>query len=136
MSDLSSAYSEYEKVSGLFRRLNEAALVARQTQLGLDPPSPEEQELVREQLDDALGQLSEATDCGEEVRLAEGVSLGDVWEQLPDDDTLISGDTVSAIRGRIRGGLGQLTNEDLETIERITIALDSASDLLFRRIQK
>ena len=136
MSDLSSAYSEYEKVSGLFRRLNEAALVARQTQLGLDPLSPEEQELVREQLDDALGQLSQTTDCGEDVRLAEGVSLGEVWEQIPNDDAHISRDTVSAIRGRIRGGLDHLTDEDLETIERITIALDSASDLLFRRIQK
>jgi hypothetical protein len=136
MSDLSSAYSEYEKVSGLFRQLNEAALVARQTQLGLDPPSPEEQEHIREQLDDALGQLSQAANGGEDVRLAEGVSLGDVWEQDPDEHAPVSRDTVSAIRGRISGGLEHLTDEDLETIERITIALDSASELLFRRIQK
>ena len=136
MSDLSSAYSEYEKVSNLFRQMNEGALVARQTQLGLDLPSLEEQEHVRQQLDDALRQLSQATDSSDDVRLAEGVSLRDVWLQPPDGETEISGNAVSAIRGRIRIGLDHLTNEDLETIERITIALDSASELLFRRIQK
>jgi hypothetical protein len=58
-----------------------------------------------------------------------------VCEQAQDQRP-ISRATVSAIRGRIGNGLAKLTNEDLETIEQITIMLDSASELLFRRIQK
>jgi hypothetical protein len=135
MSDLSSAYSEYEKVSGLFRQLNEAALLARQVQLGLDYPSAAEQELARDQLVEALDQLTNCAGNEEDLCLAEGISFKDVCEQAQDQRP-VSRATVSAIRGRIGNGLAKLTNEDLETIEQITIMLDSASELLFRRIQK
>ena len=135
MSDLSSAYSEYEKVSGLFRQLNEAALFARQVQLGLEEPSAAEQEQAREQLVEALDHLTNCPDNEEELCLAEGISFKDVCEEAQDQRP-ISRATVSAIRGRIGNGLTKLTNEDLETIEQITIMLDSASELLFRRIQK
>ena len=133
MSDLSSAYSEYERVSGLFRQLNEAALLARQVQLGLDHPSAAEQEQARDQLVEALDQLTNCAGNEEDLCLTEGVSFKDVCEQA---ERPISRATVSAIRGRISNGLAKLSNEDLETIEQITIMLDSASELLFRRIQK
>ena len=135
MSDLSSAYSEYERVSGLFRQLNEAALLARQVHLDLDHPSAAEQEQARDQLVEALDQLTNCVGNEEDLCLTEGVSFKDVCEQV-EHQIPISRATVSAIRGRISKGLAKLTNEDLETIEQITIMLDSASELLFRRIQK
>lgn len=135
MSDLSSAYSEYERVSGLFRQLNEAALLARQVKLGLDQPSVADEELARDQLVEALDKLTNCAGNEEDLCLTEGISFKDVCEQTQDQRP-VSRATVSAIRGRIGNGLAKLTNEDLETIEQITIMLDSASELLFRRIQK
>ncbi len=136
MSELSSAYTEYEKVSGLLRQLNEAALVVRQTLLGIDPPPVEEQNQIRDRLDRALEQLTQGTGAQEAVRISEGLSLADLLKQVPDEDEEISPQTVAAIRGRIKGGLSSMTDEDIEIIERITAALESASESLFRRIQK
>jgi hypothetical protein len=51
MSELSPVYSEYEKVSDLFRRLNEATLIARQTMLGLKEATAQEEAEVTHDLE-------------------------------------------------------------------------------------
>jgi len=133
MSELSTAYSEYERVTDLFRKLNEAVLVARQTLLGLDPPPPEEQAIIRDQLDEALEKLGRSGEGQSELQVSEGLSLAGL---MPDDEEEISPQGVSAIRRRIKSGLTALTHDDLEIIDRLSAALDSASEMLYRRIQK
>jgi hypothetical protein len=136
VSELSSAYSEYERLSGLFRQLNHASLLARRVILGLDPPSPEEQRAVRDQLDEALERLSPAEEPSAAERAPARVTLAEVLREVPSMNRDISPGDVSAIRRRIKGGLAALTSEDLETLDTITDALDSASEVLFRRIQR
>ena len=136
MSELSSAYSEYERLSNLFRQLNHASLLARRVMIGLDPPSPDEQRAVRDQLDEALERLSPAGEPSAPERAPAKVTLTEVLREVPSIRRDISPDDVSAIRERIKGGLAALTTEDLETIDTITDALDSASEVLFRRIQR
>lgn len=136
MSELSSAYSEYERLSGLFRQLNHASLLARRVMVGLDPPSAEEQRAVRDQLDEALESLSPVGEPSSTVRMSAKVTLADVLREVPSISRDISPGDVSAIRERIKRGLAALTTEDLETIDTITDALDSASEVLFRRIQR
>lgn len=136
MSELSSAYSEYERLSNLFRQLNHASLLARRVMFGINPPSPEEQRAVRDQLDEALERLSPAQEMAATNRMPEKVTLMEVLREVPSINRDISIGDVSAIRQRIKGGLVALTSEDLETIDTITDALDSASEVLFRRIQR
>lgn len=137
MSELSTSYSEYERVSGLFRQLNEAALVARQTRLGLDPPPLEEQQVVCAQLDKALEKLGRNGEPPSGFQLTEEMSLTDLLQQMPDEGEEISTGDVAAIRRRInKNGLRALTNDDLSILERLSAALDSASELLYQRIQK
>ena len=130
MSELSPVYSEYEKISNLFRCLNEATLIARQARLGIKNPSPEEEADVRSDLESALEQLS-----GETAGKSNGLFPG-VLSQLKDENMHISPATISSIRRRVTGGLRELTEEDLEVIEKVSDVLDSTSELLFRRIQK
>lgn len=136
MSELSSTYNEYERLSGLFRQLNHASLLARRVILGIDPPSPEEQRAVRDQLDEALERLSPAGEPSAAESAAARVTLAQVLREVPSMNRDISPGDVSAIRRRIKVGLAALTSEDLETIDTITDALDSASEVLFRRIQR
>lgn len=136
MSELSSAYSEYERLSYLLRQLNNASLLARRIMHGLNPPSKDEQRAVRDQLDEALEGLSSAQGpltAGDET---ETVTLAEVFRQVPDVNRDVSPNDVSAIRQRIKGGLAALNSEDLETLDKITDALNSASEILFRRIQR
>ena len=136
MSELSSAYSEYERLSHLFRQLNQASLLARRVMFGLNPPSPEEQRAVRDQLDEALETLSPAQEMAAASCTPEKITLTEVLREVPTINREISLGDVHAIRERIKGGLAALTSEDLETIDTITDALDSASEVLFRRIQR
>lgn len=130
MSELSPVYSEYEKVSNLFRCLNEATLVARQTRLGIKTPTLEEEVEIQHDLESALDQLNyENTD--ESIN-----SFPGMLSELENDDMDISPRTISSIRHRLSRGLRALTEEDLEIIEKVTDVLDSTSELLFRRIQK
>ena len=131
MSVLSPVYSEYERISNLFRCLNEATLVARQAKLGIKIPSPEEEADVRSDLEAALEQLS-----GESAEKT-GISFPGVLSQLDDESLDVSPAIISSIRRRAAiGGLRALTEEDLEVIEKVSDVLDSTSELLFRRIQK
>jgi hypothetical protein len=130
MSELSPVYSEYEKVSSLFRRLNDATLVARQARLGLKTPSANEEAKVRHDLELALEELSE------NEAAAPNFSFSEIMSQLEEDDVDVSEQTLDSIRQRAKRGLRTLTNEDLEIIEKVTDALDSKSEMLFRRIQK
>jgi hypothetical protein len=136
VSELSSAYNEYERLSDLFRQLNNASLLARRVIVGLDPPSPEEQSAVRDQLDEALEKLSPNERPSSAERAPAKVTLEEVLREAPSVRRDISPGDVSVIRQRIKGGLSALTAEDLETIDTITDALDSASEVLFRRIQR
>ena len=129
MSDLSPLYSEYEKISGLFRKLNEAILIARQARLGIKTPSPMEEDQIREKLDSALDQLS---DQGR----GKAASYSGLLALLGSEDLDISLTTITTIRRRAQNGLRSLTEQDLQVIERVTDVLDSRSELLFRRIQK
>ena len=130
MSELSPVYSEYEKVSSLFRRLNEAALIARQERLGIRRPSPEKESAVQRELEAALEQLS-----GENAVRSSDSFFG-LLSRLDAEDANISSISITAILRRVRGGLRALTEEDLQTIEKVAEFLDSTSELLFRRIQK
>ena len=129
MSDLSPLYSEYEKISGLFRRLNEAILIARQARLGIKMPSPIEEDQAKERLNAALDQLSDE-------RAGKAASYSGLLAQLAGADSDISPVAITTIRRRAQNGLGSLTEQDLRVIERVTDVLDSRSELLFRRIQK
>ncbi len=130
MSELSSVYSEYEKISSLFRRLNEATLVIRQTMLGLKPPSTKEQVKVQEDLELALEELSEDEEA------AANFDFSEIMVQLQNEDVDISKQTLDSIRRRAKKGLQTLTDKDIEIIEKVTDVLDSKSEVLFRRIQK
>jgi len=136
MSELSVTYSEYERLSNLLRQLNRASRVARRVILGVNPPSDEEQRVGRDQLDDALQKLSPTRRFPHAFHGTMTVSLDDVLRQVPDSRQDVSPNDVNAIRQRITAGLSALTSEDLEKIDRITDALDSASEVLFRRIQR
>ena len=130
MSELSPVYSEYEKISSLFRRLNEATLMARQAMLGLKTPSSSEQSKVQQDLELALAELS-----GKEVTKS-GLAFSDIVAQLKNDDVNVSATSLASIRRRVSKGLKTLTAQDLEIIEKVTDVLDSKSEMLFRRIQK
>lgn len=130
MSELSPVYSEYEKVSSLFRRLNEATLIARQTMLGLKTPSPKDEEQVQQELESALEELSE------NEKNTSNLTFADVLEQLKNEDVDVSESNLNSIRRRVKRGLQTLTSEDIEIIEKVTDVLDTKSELLFRRIQK
>jgi hypothetical protein len=136
MSELSSAYTEYERMSQLFRQLNEATLVARRTLLGIDPPSLADEHLVRDQLDAALQKLAANPEQSSPAARAEAITLQEVLRDLPGDDDEITPQALAQIRERIKGGLKGLTQDDLEIIDKITSALDSATETLFRRIQR
>lgn len=129
MSDLSPLYSEYEKISGLFRRLNEAILIARQERLGIKMPSQIEEDRARERLEAALDQLSQEG-------AGKAASYSGLLAQLAVVDSDISPVTITTIRRRAQNGLKSLTEQDLKVIEKVTGVLDSQSELLFRRIQK
>jgi hypothetical protein len=136
MSELSSAYSEYERLSILLRQLNHASLLARRVIHGLTPPSTEEQRAVLNQLDEALLGLSETSESSRADSTPITVTLAEVLRQVPGLNKEVSTEDVTAIRQRIKGGLKALTLDDLETIDKITDVLDSASEVLFRRIQR
>jgi hypothetical protein len=135
MSELSSAYTEYERMATLFRQLNEATLAARRTLLGINPPSVEEQILVRDELDAALQNLAVDPELHSAAARAEAISLEEIFRQLPANDE-ITPKTLARIREHIKGGLRSLTDDDLDAIDKITSALDSATEILFRRIQR
>jgi len=130
MSELSPVYSEYEKVSSLFRRLNEATLLARQTMIGLKTPSLKDQSHVQQELEAALEELSE------NEKNTSNLTFADILTQLKNEDVDVSESNLNSIRRRVRRGLQTLTDEDIEIIEKVTDVLDSKSELLFRRIQK
>ncbi len=130
MSELSPVYSEYEKVSSLFRRLNEATLLARQTMIGLKTPSLKDQNHVQQELEAALEELSE------NEKNTSNLTFADILTQLKNEDVDVSESNLNSIRRRVKRGLQTLTDEDIEIIERVTDVLDSKSELLFRRIQK
>lgn len=134
MSELSSTYSEYERMSALFRQLNHASLLARRAALGVDPPSHDEQRIVRDELEDALRALSGSKELSSSDSVPITLTLGELLRQAPNHD--ISANDVAVIRQHIKSGLAALTPEDLETIDKITDALDSASEVLFRHIQR
>ena len=134
MSELSSAYSEYEQVSSLFRQLNEASLAARQALLGIGNPSDEELRQMRDQLEEALEKLNQ--DKEQTNGQDEGVTLTELLDQVPDEDEEITEQDVSNIRRRIKSGLKALTSADLEVIDKLSAALDLKSEMLFRRIKK
>jgi hypothetical protein len=136
MSELSSTYSEYERMSALFRQLNHASLLARRVVLGINPPSDDEQRLVRDQLDDALRILSTNRESSTLVSGAPALTLDEVLRQAPNANSDVSSGDVAAIRQHIQSGLTALTPQDLDTIDKITDALDSASEFLFRHIQR
>lgn len=130
MSELSPVYSEYEKISNLFRSLNEATLVARQARLGLKTPSPQKVELLSRHLKSALEQL------GNEAAGKAKSPFAAIIAQLAAGELMIQPSTLLNISRRIKNSLSALTDDDLEIIEKVTDALDSKSELLFRRIQK
>lgn len=130
MSELSSVYSEYEKISSLFRRLNEATLVARQSRLGLKAPSPTVQAKVQHGLESALEELNDKNIA------TSNFAYSDILNQLRKEDIDLSENILNSILRRVRNGIEKLTREDIEVIERVTDVLDSKSELLFRRIQK
>ncbi len=130
MSELSPIYSEYERISSLFRCLNEATLIARQAKLGIKTPSAKEEAEVRHDLESALDQLSHEN-AGKSSQ-----SFSGMLSQLENEDIDISPATLTVIRRRVKNGLRALTDEDLEVIEKVTDVLDLRSELLFRRIQK
>lgn len=130
MSELSPVYSEYEKISNLFRSLNEATLVARQARLGLKTPSAQKVEILRKHLKNALEQLgSESSDKSKSAFSA-------IIAQLTNGELSIQPSMLLKISHRVENSLLALTDDDLEIIEKVTDALDSKSELLFRRIQK
>src|SRR5216684_6554202 len=126
MSELSSTYSEYERMSALFRQLNHASLLARRVVLGIDPPSDEEQRIVRDQLDDALSTLSASRKLLPSASVPSALTLEEVLRQAPNASRDVSPNDVAAIRQHIQSGLTALTPQDLEAIDKITDALDSA----------
>jgi hypothetical protein len=130
MSELSPVYSEYERISSLFRRLNEAILLAHQAALGLKVPSEKEQSKVLLALDSALSEL------GEKEVTASTLTFAEILSQLKEQDVDVSDAALDSIRGRVKRGLKGLTAQDLEVIEKVTDVLDSKSEFLFRRIQK
>ena len=87
-------------------------------------------------LDEALEKLSRSGEGQDPLQVSEGISLADLLSQTTDEEQEISPQGVAAIRRRIRGGLAALTQDDIEIIERLSAALDSASEMLYRRIQK
>lgn len=129
MSDLSPLYSEYEKVSGLFRCLNEASLMVRQSRLGISSPSETEEAVAADNLGSALAELGSENELNATV-------LSDLFDELAREDVEISPRKLLAIRSRVGHGLDALTEEDLEVIEKVTEVLDAESEVLFRRIQK
>lgn len=130
MSELSPVYSEYETISNLFRSLNEATLVARQAKLGLKTPSPQKVEVLRKHLKNALEQLGTESDDKSKS------TFSAIITQLANGELMIQPSTLLKISRRIENSLLSLTDDDLEVIEKVTDALDSKSELLFRRIQK
>ena len=136
MSELSSTYSEYEIMSSLFRQLNNATLVARSVHLGLSPPPAEKQTSVRDQLDAALKRLGESLETQPSGQVRDEPSLEDVLEHIQGADRDDLTKAFTDIRKRIRGGLKALTEDDLELIDTVTAALDQASEVLFRRMQR
>ena len=119
-----------QKVSSLFRRLNEATLVARQNMLGLKSPSPNHQRQVQQELESALEELSE------NEKNTSNLTFADILTQLKNEDVDVSETNLKSIRQRVKRGLQTLTDQDIEIIEKVTDVLDSKSELLFRRIQK
>jgi hypothetical protein len=136
MSELSSTYNEYENMSSLFRQLNNAMLVARRVHLGLSPPPLETQSSVRDQLDSALKKLSESLEIQPSGQIRDEPSLEDVLQHIQGGDREDMTRAFTDIRKRIQGGLKALTENDLELIDAVTAALDQASEVLFRRMQR
>ena len=136
MSELSSTYSEYERISALFRQLNHASLLARRVALGVNPPSDDEQRMVRDELDEALSALGASRELSLRGSVPATLTLEEVLSQIPNSSHDVSTNDVAVIRQHIKAGLTALTPEDLETIDKITDALDSASEVLFRHIQR
>jgi hypothetical protein len=136
MSELSSTYSEYENMSSLFRQLNNATLVARRVHLGLSPPPLEKQSSVRDQLDAALKKLSESLETRPSGQFPDEPSLEEVLQNIQGSDRDDLTKAFTDMRKRIRGGLKGLTEDDLELIDTVTAALDRASEVLFKRMQR
>jgi hypothetical protein len=136
MSELSSAYSEYERLSNLFRQLNDASLLARRVLLGINPPPTEEQRMACDQLSEALLRLGDTQEVSAAQHKPSALTLYEVLRQVPNGSREVSPDEIAAIRRRVGSGLAALTPEDLETIDTLTDALDSASEVLFRRVQR
>lgn len=130
MSELSPVYSEYERISSLFKRLNEAVLLAHQSALGLKVPSITEQAKVQQDFESALQEL------GEQEVTASTLTFSEILAYLRSEDVNVSDNALNAIRSRVKKGIQNLTAKDIEVIERVTDVLDSKSELLFRRIQK
>ena len=136
MSELSPVYTEYEKISDLFRRLNEATLMARQTMLGLKETTAQEEKEITHDLEEALSQIS-----GENKSIEEFDDSGipnhtflELLQQLKYDS--VTETSIERVRHRVKRGLKALSDDDLEIIEKVTEALDSTSEKLFRRIHK
>ncbi len=135
MSEFSGNFSEYEKVSGLFRQMNEAALDVQQMLLGIKQLSIEEQNAITNRLDEALANFTNEPEISTESGDYDWQSQG--FGQVDSDDfVIVSSVRIMEIRRRIKNGLRNLTPEDLEIIENITDRLDSTSEVLFRRIRK
>ncbi len=136
MSELSPVYSEYEKVSDLFRRLNEATLIARQTMLGLKVATAQEEAEVTHDLEEALSQIGGGNKTSEKSETGKipNHAFLELLQQLQNDS--ITETSIMKVRNRVRKGLKTLSDDDLEIIEKVTEALDSTSEKLFRRIHK
>lgn len=127
MSEMSSLFTEYERVSKLFRYLNDAILFLRQAELGIKVTPDLNEETLTANFEKALAELSaQATDVSSPILL----------DRLSDEDVDISSSTLMTIGRRAHHGLNSLTEQDLGVIEKVTGLLDSRSEMLFRRIQK
>lgn len=127
MSEMSSIYTEYERISKLFRYLNEVILFLRQAQLGIKMASAADVATLTANLEKALVELGSKSGS---------ISSPVLLDRLADEDADISSSTLMTIKRRAQHGLNTLTEQDLEVIEKVTDLLDSRSETLFRRIQK
>jgi hypothetical protein len=86
--------------------------------------------------EEALSQISVRNSVSEKSN-SSGIpnhTFLDLLQQLREDSVTES--SIMKVRNRVRKGLKTLSDDDLEIIEKVTEALDSTSEKLFRRIHK